>query len=156
MSLHVYLHIVLAGETLATQTTLVRVLSSVDLCVLPQHTGLREASTTMFTLEIVLPRVPAVRDYQLVSPYDTLITMGALVGSSSCVVSDVSLQLAAGKTLLSTDVTLDCLAGTLHHLPVVPIPAGESQCALQSVHTHNSLGPLGTVMLCTVLKLLAP
>ena len=106
----------------------------------------------MFTLEIVLPRVPAVRDYQLVSPYDTLITMGALVGSSSCVVSDVNLQLAAGKTLLSTDVTLDCLAGTLHHLPVVLYQLESHNVPW----THNSLGPLGTVMLCTVLKLLAP
>ena len=55
MSLHVYLHIVLADEALATQTTLVQVLSSVDLRVLPQPAGLREASTTMFTLDIVLP-----------------------------------------------------------------------------------------------------
>ena len=119
MSLHVDLNIVLAGETLPAKTTLVWFLSGVDLHVLSQFTGLREASTTMFTLEIVHPSVPSFVDYQVISPPETLITVGALVWSFSCMASDMNLQLATGKTLLSTEVTLKYLARPMHHLPMI-------------------------------------
>ena len=119
VSLHVYLHIVLAGETLSAKTTLIRFLSSVDLHVLSQLAGLWEASTTMFTLEIVHPCVSSFMDYQVISPSETLITVGALVRSFSCVASNMNLQLATCKTLLSTEVTFEYLALAMHHLPMV-------------------------------------
>ena len=119
MSLHVYLHIVLAGKTLAAKTTLVWFLSGVDLHVLSQFTGLREASTTMFTLEIVHPSVSSFMDYQVISPSKTLITVSSFVWSFSCMASNMNLQLATGKTLLSTEVTLEYLACPMHYLPMI-------------------------------------